>query len=113
VARGSNASAPDGDYDCGITGLVAGTWFISAADNSFVYGLGMHCGTGTANFGVDNTLTFAFAKFGPNNYTTYPGGTPAEDDCPADQVLIGYNLRTGAYLDQIQAVCAPLVTVYK
>jgi hypothetical protein len=113
VVTGNNPPTPDANYDCGITGLVAGSWIVGQSDSS-VEGLGMHCSSGAATFAADNTLTFDFTESGAaNDYFTYQSGAFFRDDCPPHQVLIGYNLRVGDWMDQIQAVCAPLTTVYK
>jgi hypothetical protein len=109
---GDNPTIQGGDYDCGITGLVAGSWLVGLAD-SFVEALGMHCSNGAVSMGADNTLTFNFTQTGAGSFYGYQTGTPFEDDCPPHQVLVGYNLKQGDWLDSIQAVCAPLVTVYK
>jgi hypothetical protein len=39
-------------------------------------------------------------------------GTVWTDSCGADEVLIGFQGRTGAQMDQIQGVCAPLSVTY-
>ncbi len=109
---GSNGYSELHEFDCGITGLVAGSYLLGHSDSA-VEGLGMQCSNGAVTFAADNTLTFAFTQTGLTNYNTFPGGTFFRNDCAANQVLVGYNLRLGNYMDQIQAVCAPLVTVYK
>ena len=109
---GNNGYSQFFEFDCGITGLVGGSYLLGQSDN-FVEGLGMQCSNGTVNFAADNTLTFTFTETGATNYQTFSGGAQFRDDCPANQLLVGYNLRLGDYMDQIQAVCAPLVTVYK
>jgi hypothetical protein len=114
VVHGNDTATIDNNsiHDCG-GGFVAGSWFIGTAD-SFVEGLGMHCSNGAVTLNADNTLAFNFTEFGNvNDYWYFPGGTFFRDDCPTGQVLIGFNMRVGNWLDQIQAVCAPLLTVYK
>ena len=59
-------------------------------------------------------LSFSFTKGSPlMQFVGFNGGTAFEDDCATNEVLIGYDGRSGAWLDAIQAICAPLVTVYK
>jgi hypothetical protein len=112
VVHGNDTATIDGSHDCG-GGFAPGTWFIGQSD-TFVEGLGMHCSTGTVTLNADNTLTYGLTEFGnPNDYWTYNAGSFFRDDCPTGAVLVGFNMRMGNWLDQIQAVCAPLVTVYK
>jgi hypothetical protein len=103
---------PAGLTDCG-TGFSPGWWTAGQADTTTVRGLGMFCASASINFSANNQLTFSFAKTGTGTFKTFAGGTPFEDDCNPDEVLVGYDGRSGDFLDAVQAVCAPLQTVYK
>ena len=100
--------------DCGITGLTAITYSVGRYDN-FVEGMGHHCGTGTLTFAADNTLTYKFTTTSSTAYTGYapfPGAFFSEA-CNDNEVMVGFNLHTGNYLDSLQPICAALVTTYK
>jgi hypothetical protein len=73
----------------------------------------MDCASGTATLAADNKLSVSFASNGYGNYWYYNSGTLYQLDCAANEVLVGYDGRTGSYMDQLQPICAPLVTVYK
>ena len=107
---GSTSNALARTDDCGITGLTSMRYMVGKYD-TFVESLGNHCGTATVNLAADNTINFAFTNETSTEYTGYSPfpGTFAEDDCPGSQVIVGYNIKHGAYMDSIQAVCAPLV----
>ncbi len=111
---GSTGPTNDRHDDCGITGLTAVTSTVGLAD-TFVEGLGSHCGTSAVTLNADNTLTFAFATNGDQTYNTWTGNPGAffTRACNPNEVVVGFALRTGLWLDSIEPVCAALVVSYK
>jgi hypothetical protein len=98
--------------DCGISGLTAMHRSITQAD-SHVEGEGYHCATSTVTFSsTDNSIMFDFSNIGDSSYNTFPGGTVVDQSCSFLEVLVGFTVRDGAYLDNITPICAPLQTVY-
>ncbi len=110
---GSASNAVARTDDCGLTGLTSMRYMVGKYD-SWVEGLGNHCGTSTVTLGANNAINFSFTDDTSTEFTGYSPfpGTFAEDDCATNQVVVGFNMRHGAYMDQIQAVCAPLVVTY-
>lgn len=58
-------------------------------------------------------LAFAIAAPGPASSKEFApavgsGGSPFRDLCPAGQYLVGTNAHTGAVIDQISIICAPV-----
>ena len=104
-------------FDCGATGFTPGWWSAGQHETGAGGGidaLGMLCATGSLALSSTNQLTATMSKTGTIDYYGYLNfGTQFEDDCAANEVLIGYDGRDGNYFDSIQAVCAPLQTVYK
>lgn len=41
--------------------------------------------------------------------TTGTGGTPDRYVCPANQFVVGMNVRSGADIDALQVLCAPIL----
>jgi hypothetical protein len=119
-ALGSGTSGALGSDDCGTSAFNAG-WYISGAAEPGGAGadgldkLGMSCASGSLSFDSNtNQLTFSFTKQSASTvFSAFNGGTSFEDDCMSNEVLIGFDGRDGQWLDQLQAVCAPLTTVYK
>ncbi|MEO8875065.1 MAG: hypothetical protein ABI461_05715 [Polyangiaceae bacterium] len=114
VQTGSHSNSNQRTDDCGITGLTSMRTLIGNYD-TFVEATGSYCGTSTVTLNADNSIGFSFTDASSTIYTGYSPypGTFARDTCPAGQVIVGYNLHHGAYLDNIQVVCAPLVVNYK
>jgi hypothetical protein len=102
----------DQNVDCGTSALTAG-WATGGRSGLYVDGVGMTCGAGTITMSASNTLSYSFAKNGVGGYFGFSGGSPYEEPCAANEVLIGWDGRVGDFMDQIQPVCAPLVTTYK
>jgi hypothetical protein len=100
--------------DCGTTGLTAITETTGLADTS-VEGLGNHCGASAVTLQADNTLTFAFTTSGDTSYNTWSDstGTFFDDACNANEVVVGFTLRTAAWLFNIKPICAVLGVTYK
>ena len=107
--------------DCGISGLTAITYELGYAD-SFVEAQGHHCSSSAVSLAADNTITFSFGALGYSNgefneYSDPPPGTFFDRDCnigqtTQNQVVVGYSIRDGAYLDNLTPICAPLVVNY-
>ena len=107
--------------DCGISGLTAITYALGYSD-SFVEAQGHHCSSSPVTLAADNTMTFSFGALdysnGPfNEYSNPPPGAFFDRDCnvgvsPQNQVVVGYAIRDGAYLDNLTPICAPLVVNY-
>jgi hypothetical protein len=100
--------------DCGTTGLTAITETTGLADTS-IEGLGNHCGTSAVTLQADNTLTFAFTPSGDTSYNAWSDstGTFFDDACNANEVVVGFTLRTAAWLFNIKPICAVLGVTYK
>jgi hypothetical protein len=62
---------------------------------------------------MNTHLTASVAKHGNGNYWFYNAGSPYEVNCAAGEVLIGYDGRVGAWMDQLQPICAPLIFAYR
>jgi hypothetical protein len=110
--QGSGVNGQDDQFACSGTGLVAG-WWVQGYSSSYVDGLGMSCAVGSLSLGSDNKLTITMTKQASLGVGYYTQSTPFEDDCAANEVLVGYQTRNGAWLDNVRAVCAPLQVVYK
>jgi hypothetical protein len=113
TAHGSSGPSIERSDDCGITGLTAIT-FTTGLQDSYVEGLGNHCGTSAVTLAANNTITFNFMQSASTDYNSYsnPPGTFFMSACNSNEVVVGFNLRDGAYLDNIQPVCAALVVNY-
>jgi hypothetical protein len=111
---GLNYPTDDRTDDCGLTGLSAITSANGLAD-SFVEGLGNHCGKSTVKLNADNTITFNFVPSADTTYQVPLGvatGTVFNQACRSDEVMVGFNLRTGDWFDSIQPICAELLVNY-
>jgi hypothetical protein len=77
---------------------------------------GLECATLTPSLDSANRLVLDFAP-DPSNATNVASvqtnGTKRIDNCGAGEVLVGFQGRTGAQMDQIQGLCAPLTVTYK
>lgn len=114
TAAGDVDPANERTDDCGTNGLNAITYTVGQADDS-VQGLGHHCGRGQLALGPDNNLSLDFKTDGDTSYNTWPsaGGTYFMQACASNEVVVGYNLRKGNWLDNIEPICAPLLARYK
>jgi hypothetical protein len=120
VNGAQTGGAAVGADDCGTSGFAAGSYISGTCDYGGagvdgVDSFGMSCASGSTNFSsTTNQLSFTFTKQPKSTvFVGFNGGTAFEDDCMPNEVLVGYYGRTGNWMDAIQAVCAPLVTVYK
>jgi hypothetical protein len=112
TVKGTKASGLDNnpEYACG-PGSVG--WYINGyVSSSFVDGLGAGCAWPAINLSTGNQLDIQFIRIDNGGADTYYKTTAFEDACAPNELIVGYNLRFGAWLDSIQAVCAPLVVNY-
>jgi hypothetical protein len=79
----------------------------------YVHGLGMQCGLGALALSPTNQLSITFSPVGSQLGYDYAWGVEHPQACGPSQAVVGYNGRDGAWLDQIQPVCAPIVVNYK
>jgi hypothetical protein len=100
--------------DCGTSSLSAITSTSGLADN-YVEGLGNHCGTSAVNLNPDNTITFDFAGTGDTGYNAWSNstGTFFDQACNANEVMVGFTVRLGVWMDSISPICAALLVTYK
>jgi hypothetical protein len=113
-ALGKNAGNGSGikDFTCANGGDV-GQWS-GVRSGSYVSAFGMFCGTIALTLAADNQLSLKLTAVGTNSPSGYDHMDPlSEDACAANEVLVGYNVRAGDYLDQVQTVCAPVSVIYK
>ena len=112
--RGGNIDATlNAGFDCGATGFSPGWYAQYSSDPGGIDELGMSCAPGSLTLSATNQLSVSFTKGGSLGVYGYAFGTASEDDCAANEVLIGFDGRKGSWLDGLQAVCAPLTVVYK
>lgn len=104
-------------FDCGTTAFSPGWWSAGTQETGSgggVDAVGMLCANGAVALDATNKLSVTMTKTGSINYFGYPQfGTQFEDDCNANEVVVGYDGSDGNYFDSIRAVCAPLQVVYK
>lgn len=100
--------------DCGTSSLSAITSSTGLADN-YVEGLGNHCGTSAVTLNADNTITFDFAGTGDTGYNAWSNSTGKFFDqaCNANEVVVGYTVRLGVWMNSIKPICAALQVSYK
>jgi hypothetical protein len=113
TVTGLNYPTDERTDDCGLTGLSAITSTTGLAD-SFVEGLGYHCGKSAVRLQADNTISFNFVGSGDTTYQALPGatGTVFNEGCRSDEVMVGFNLREGDWFDSVQPICAELLVNY-
>jgi hypothetical protein len=114
TAAGDVDPANERTDDCGTIGLTAITYTVGQADDS-IQGLGHHCGTSQLTLGPDNKLSIELKDNGDTAYNTWPTSTGQyfERRCAPNEVVVGFNLRKGNWLDNIEPICAPLAVRYK
>jgi hypothetical protein len=84
--------------------------------NPFVESWGINCAVITYTFDPNDELHFVFASDPANSGVAQPQppeGAQWSDTCPANEVMVGVAVRSGARMDAIQGVCAPLKITYK
>jgi hypothetical protein len=98
--------------DCGLTGLVSIADTAGLAD-IYIEGLGNHCATGAVTLQSDAALALAFERDGDTSYTIFTdSGTRFNLACQSNEVVVGFTLRQGAWLNAIAPICAALQVVY-
>jgi hypothetical protein len=98
--------------NCGLAGLatIADT---SGLADIYVEGLGHHCATGSVILESDAALTLDFARDGDTSFTIFTeAGARFNQACKSNEVVVGFSLRQGAWLNAIAPICAPLQVVY-
>jgi hypothetical protein len=107
---GSSAdSSADGACD---TTQFQVAWNSLMNTDTYVNGLGMDCALGTLSLSPANQLSISFSNLNNHFGINYGGGTEHPQACGSNQAIVGYNGRTGGWLDQIQPICAPIVVNY-
>ena len=97
--------------DCGLTGLTAITYTVGLAD-IYVEALGNHCATSPVTLQADNTLTFDFTGSGDKTYTAWgDAGAAFDETCKPNEVVVGFDVRDGNWLNSITPICAALTVV--
>jgi len=81
--------------------------------SQYVNGFFLDCGAGTLTLSPTNQLTIAFTNHNDKFVFQYGGGSALTDTCGSDSAIVGYNGRDGAWLDQLQPICAKLIVNYK
>lgn len=114
VQHGANDPQDERADDCGISGLTAITYTVGLAD-TYVEALGNHCGTSQVTLAADNTITFDFVTTGNTSYNAYASmaGTFFNQACNSNEVVVGFNIHDGSWLDNIAPICAELEVKYK
>jgi hypothetical protein len=113
TVTGGNSPTVERTDDCGIAGLTAISYETGRYD-TYVEGLGSHCGTSAVTLAADDTITFAFTNNGDLSYNAYSGtvGNFFELACNANEVVVGFAVHTGSWMDNVNPICAPLVVSY-
>jgi hypothetical protein len=112
TATGATSPTDDRQDDCGIQGLTAITYSVGLADN-YVEALGHHCGTSAVVLQPDNTIVFDFTTTGSMTYTSWSmTGTAFDEACASNEVVVGFALRQGNWLDDLAPICAELSVTY-
>jgi hypothetical protein len=114
TALGGDAYAsPDGIAACTTGGLQA-LWTIGGWANTYVMGFGGKCATGSATLNADNSLSVVLTENATGGYFYFRNTDPGfYETCAGNEVVVGYELRLGSFMDQIRAVCAPLNVTYQ
>jgi hypothetical protein len=112
LGKNAGNGAGSSDFTCAAAGDV-GQWSGVRA-GSYVSAFGMFCGSAALTLGSDNRLSVKLTPVGSNQPLGYDHGDPLfADNCADNEVLVGYDVRAGDYLDQVQSVCAPIIVTYK
>jgi len=109
----NNASTTFGRMDsCGLKELSAITRTVGLAD-IYVEGLGHHCGTSAVTQAPDAAFVFDFVGDGDASFTRWgEGGTKFSLACQSNEVVVGFDVRQGSWLNAIAPICAALDVVY-
>jgi hypothetical protein len=95
----------------GPAGFTAITYTVGRADDA-VEALGNHCATTAVTLQPDDTITFDFKGDGGMDYATWgDGGAFFDAMCGPTEVVVGFVVHNGAWLDHIAPICAQLTVV--
>ena len=109
----NNAATTFGRMDsCSLKGLSAITRTVGQVD-IYVEGLGHHCGTSAVTIEPDAATVFDFQSDGDASFTRWgDGGTKFSLACKSNEVVVGFDVRQGSWLNAIAPICAALDVVY-
>lgn len=95
--------------------MVTGVQGSNEGSKSVVDTIGIDCSTLTIALDAQNKVQFTWAADNTDSRVVGAQFTspPWNDTCAPGEVLIGFKGRTGAQMDQVQGVCAPLIVNYK
>ncbi|HTQ47384.1 MAG TPA: hypothetical protein VMI75_31725 [Polyangiaceae bacterium] len=98
--------------NCGLKGLVTIADTSGLAD-LYIEGLGNHCATGSVTLESDASLALTFDRDGDTSFTIFTeAGTRFNQACKSNEVVVGFTMRQGAWLNAIAPICAALQVVY-
>jgi hypothetical protein len=103
---------------CATGGLSAATGTrgsVMDSGRTVIESLGINCSVATLALDAGNHLNITYARddASSGSASVQVSGTTWNDSCGANEVLIGFTGRTGAQMDQVQGVCAPLTVKYR
>ncbi len=109
----NNAATTFGRKDsCSLTGLSAITRTVGLAD-IYIEGLGHHCGTSAVTQAPDAAFVFDFQSDGDASFTRWgDAGKGFSLACQPNEVVVGFDVRQGSWLNGIAPICAALDVVY-
>jgi hypothetical protein len=110
-AIGMNGMTMAQGIDCGEGLNVPG--YILGYASQYIDGLGTGCETGMLTPDGKGGLTVSFIRNDMLAYYPLQQTTPFKDNCENNEVLVGYNVRVGFWMDQVQGICAPLTIANK
>jgi len=115
--RGTTSSGATTSFDCG-TGFSPGWQNPGFADSGGLDELGLSCANTTIALDAMNKMSFSMTKSAAAsssgaNPDGYAFGSSFENDCMPGEVLVGYDVQHGTWIDYFKTVCAPLVVTYK
>jgi hypothetical protein len=98
--------------DCsGLSGFTAITYTVGRADDA-VEALGHHCATTAVTLQPDNSITLDFKGDGGTDYAMWgDGGAFFDAPCGPTEVVVGFVVRSGLWLDHISPICAQLTVL--
>jgi hypothetical protein len=98
--------------DCsGLVGFTAMTYTVGLADDA-VEALGHHCATTAVTLQPDNSITLDFKGDGGMDYASWgDGGVFFDATCGPTEVIVGFAVRNGFWLDHIAPICAQLTVL--
>jgi hypothetical protein len=117
---GTDAARPGiAHVACAADGLAAAAGTrgsVVSGDRTVIESLGIDCSTAALAFDASKnhlSLTFTHDEADSGSASVQVNGTRWDDGCAAGEVLIGFQGRTGAQMDQLQGMCAPLIVTYQ